>query len=112
MLALMPKLLKSLRTALLLAILASFVSACSTTGGEKLDKNTAEGAFALGQKFEKDERYEEAITYYSEVKNKFPYSRFATEAELKIADIEFARENFPEAESAYKLFKEFHPNHQ
>lgn len=92
-----------------LVILGLFLGGCSTT--EKLDKNTAEGAFALGQKFEKEERYEEAITYYSEVKNKFPYSRFATESQLKIADIEFARENYPEAEGAYKLFKEFHPNH-
>jgi outer membrane protein assembly factor BamD len=103
----MLKVLKPLHFALVFAL---FTTACATS--EKLDKNTAEGAFALAQKFEKDERYEEAITYYSEVKNKYPYSRFATESELKIADIEFARENYPEAEAAYKLFKEFHPNHQ
>ncbi len=92
-----------------LIIFSFLFTGCAST--EKLDKNTAEGAFALGQKFEKEERYEEAITYYSEVKNKFPYSRFATESQLKIADIEFSRENYPEAEGAYKLFKEFHPNH-
>lgn len=102
----MPKLL--LKLLISSALIFGFVGCAST---EKLDKNTAEGAFALAQKFEKEERYEEAITYYTEVKNKFPYSRFAVESELKIADIEFARENFPEAEGAYKLFKEFHPNH-
>jgi outer membrane protein assembly factor BamD len=97
------------KTVSFLIVVSFLLAGCAST--EKLDKNTAEGAFALAQKLEKDERYEEAITYYSEVKNKYPYSRFATEAALKIADIEFARENYPEAESAYKLFKEFHPNH-
>ena len=83
----------------------------SCSSAEKLDTNTPEGAYNLALKYEKDERYEEAITYFSEVKNKYPYSRFATEAELKIGDIEFSRENYVEAESAYKLFREFHPIH-
>lgn len=86
-----------------------FLVGCAST--DKIDTNTAEGAFALAQKYEKDERFEEAITYYSEVKNKYPYSRLATDAELKIGDVEFARENFVEAEGAYKLFREFHPDH-
>ncbi len=34
------------------------------------------------------------------------------QAELKIADIEFLQENYPEAETAYRLFKEFHPDHE
>jgi len=96
-------------SALLSLILVLAMFGCSSA--EKIDSSTAEGAFAMGQKFEKDERYEEAISAYSDVKNKFPYSRFAVEAALKIADIEFARENYVEAESAYRLFKEFHPNH-
>src|ERR1700733_2706360 len=96
------------RTAISVILTMAMVGCASA---EKVDTSTAEGAFAMGQKFEKDERYEEAISSYSDVKNKFPYSRFAVEAALKIADIEFARENFVEAESAYRLFKEFHPNH-
>src|SRR5688500_18813632 len=86
------------------------LTACSSA--DKIDTNTPEGAFQLAERYEKDERYEEAITYFSEVKNKHPYSRFATSAELRIADIEFKRENFIEAESAYKLFKELHPDHE
>lgn len=92
----------------------SIILTCALIGcssAEKVDTSSAEGAFTMGQKFEKDERYEEAISAYSDVKNKFPYSRFAVEAALKIADIEFVRENFVESESAYRLFKEFHPNH-
>lgn len=92
-----------------LLFLIVFLVSCSSA--DKLDTSTAEGAFKLAQTYEKDERYEEAISYFREVKNKHPYSRFATEAELAIADIEFKREAFAEAEVSYRLFKELHPNH-
>ena len=88
-----------------------FLILVGCSSADKIDANTAEGAYALAQRYEKDERFEEAITYYAEVKNKFPYSRFAVDAELKIADVEFQRENYVEAEAAYKIFREFHPDH-
>jgi outer membrane protein assembly factor BamD len=75
------------------------------------DTNTAEGAFALGEKFQKDERYEDAITQFNAVKNKHPYSKLATEAELHIADIHYDREDFIEAQNGYQSFKELHPTH-
>jgi outer membrane protein assembly factor BamD len=95
----------------LLYILLSLFILIGCQSSEKIDTNTAEGAFKLAEKYEKDERFEESITYYNEVKNKYPYNRLAIEAKLRIADIEYSRENYVEAESAYKLFKEFHPDH-
>lgn len=86
-----------------------FSLACSSS--DKFDTSTPEGAFKSAEALEKDERYEEAIPRFQDVKNKFPYSRFATEAELKIADIHYASENFEEAQASYQLFKEFHPKH-
>lgn len=82
------------------------------SGAGKIDSSTAEGAFKLAQTYEKDERYEEAATYYREVKNKHPYSRFAVLAKLALADIEFKREAYAEAEANYRLFKELHPSHE
>jgi len=98
-----------IRTLLITALVFSAIGCAST---DTLDTKTADGLFALAQKYEKDERFEEAITNYSDVKNKFPYSRYAIESELSIANIEFQRENFVESENAYKLFKEFHPNYE
>lgn len=96
---------------LLVAVCTAFLlSACSSM--DEINTNSAEGLYKLGSKYEKDERFEEAINTYRQVKNKHPYSRFATQAELRIADIHFQRESFAEAESAYKLFKEFHPKHE
>lgn len=85
------------------------LAGCSSA--EKVDTNTPEGAMKVAQDFENDERYDEALQKYAEVKNKFPYSKLATEAELKIADVHFKREAYIEAQNAYQLFKEFHPRH-
>ncbi|RYZ80841.1 MAG: outer membrane protein assembly factor BamD [Proteobacteria bacterium] len=82
--------------------------ACST-----MDKkaDTPEGAFALAQEFDKDERFEEAIRLYNEVKNKYPYSNFSGKAELAVADVYFKQESFPEAQVSYQAFRELHPKH-
>lgn len=82
---------------------------CSSTA--KIDTSTAEGAFKQAEELEKDERYEEAVARYTDVKNKFPYNKLAVAAELKIADVQYKREAYIEAQSAYQLFKEFHPKH-
>ena len=81
---------------------------CSST--EK-DANTAEGAFAIAEEYDHADRYEEAIRRYSEVKSKYPYSRFATQSELAIADVYFKQESFAEAQVAYKTFESLHPKH-
>lgn len=82
--------------------------ACST-----IDKksDTPEGAFSIAEEFDKDERYEEAVRRYTEVKNKFPYSNFATKAELAIADVYYKQESYPESQVSYQTFREMHPKH-
>ncbi|MBK9293777.1 MAG: outer membrane protein assembly factor BamD [Oligoflexia bacterium] len=75
------------------------------------DPNSAEGMFKIAEQLEKDERFEEAITKFNELRNKHPYSRYATEAELRVADIHFKKEAFIESATAYQLFKDFHPKH-
>lgn len=88
--------------------LSGLLLGCSS---DEKKADTPEGAFALAQEFDNEERYEEAITRYQEVKNKFPYSRYATMAELAVADVYFKQESFPEAQASYQLFKELHPKH-
>lgn len=91
------------------AVTLVFAVGCATV--EKYDVATPEGAFKQAEEFEKDERFEEAIQKFSDVKNKHPYSRFATESELRIADLHFKREAFIESAASYQLFREFHPKH-
>lgn len=90
---------------------ASIVSLSGCSSSPEIDTSTPEGAFKLAEKYESDERFEEAIAEYTQVKNKHPYSKLATESELRIADIHFKREEFVEAQNAYQVFKEMHPTH-
>lgn len=101
--------MKFLRLIGILSFFFHVLAGCSSA--EKFDSSTPEGAFKQAEEFEKDERYEEAVAKYSDVKNKFPYSKLAPQAELKIADVNYKRESYIEAQSAYQLFKEFHPKH-
>ncbi len=78
-----------------------------------MEKNadTPEGAFAIAQEFDKDERYEIALQRYQDIKNKFPYSQFATKSELAIADVYFKQESYAEAQVSYQSFRDLHPKH-
>lgn len=91
------------------ATMCSVLPACSSTSD--IDAGTPEGAYKLAEKYEKDERFEEAISHYTQVKNKHPYSKLAAEAELRIAEIHFKREEYVESQNSYQTFKELHPSH-
>ena len=93
---------------MMLASAFSFIVGCSSND-KKTD--TAYAGYKVAQEYDKDERYEEAIRRYQEVKNKYPYSKFAAMSELAIADCYFKQESFAEAQVAYQSFKDLHPKH-
>lgn len=85
-----------------------FIFGCAS---EEKNLSTAEGAFQYAKDFEDAERYEIALTKYADVKNKFPYSNLATEAELAIAEVHYKRESFAEAQVSFQNFRDLHPKH-
>ncbi len=58
--------------------------------------------------FEK-KRYRTALKAYSQLKDWYPFSRYAILAELRIADSHFELEEYDEAIFAYTDFEELHP---
>ena len=108
-----PKLkeLSTVRQALLALTLLVTFAAAGCSSADKIDPSTPEGAYKLAEEYEKDERFEESVAKYTDVKNKHPYSRYAILAELKIADVQFLREAYIEAQYAYQTFKDLHPKH-
>lgn len=56
-------------------------------------------------------RYIQATEKLNAIRSQFPYSFYATHAELLQADILFSQENYAEAASAYILFRDFHPKY-
>lgn len=84
------------------------IAGCSSV---QHDTSIPEGAFKAAEEYDNDEYYDEALTRYTDVKNRFPYSKYATEAELRIADVQFKKEAWIDAQNAYQLFKDLHPKH-
>jgi outer membrane protein assembly factor BamD len=98
----------------LFAVLCLFISGlilASCSSGPESKENDPEHQFKIASDYDKDERYEEAIRRYQEIKNKFPYSKYALLSELAVADAYFKQESYPEAQVAYSNFKEMHPKH-
>src|SRR5262245_6366862 len=102
--------------ALLAAALAGGAGAgCATSddGGKPLTYSlTAKQNYEKGLAELKEENYGEASRYFSFVKQKFPFSKYAVLAELAMADTQYERGNYQEAIDAYKNFVRLHPTHE
>ena len=78
---------------------------------KEVNTESPDALFAEAEEAYNDEKYLIAIERYRDIKNRFPYSNRAVDAELRIADSFFEQESYIEAESAYEIFKELHPTH-
>ena len=97
----------------ILIIISIFGSLFILSGCASEEKNltTAEGAYKYAKEFDDAERYDMALTKYADVKNKFPYSNLATDAEIAIAEVYYKRESFSEAQVSFQNFRDLHPKH-
>lgn len=59
-----------------------------------------------------DGDFEEAAEAYQKVKDRYPYSEFAIEAEMKMADSLYERDLYEEAYDAYDDFEKLHPKNK
>jgi outer membrane protein assembly factor BamD len=97
----------------LIALLAGAAGACGArTGATSVDysvsaqKNYEKGLAELERK-----DWIAASKYFAFIKSRFPYSKYAVLAELRLADAEFGAEQYLEAIDSYRLFIKFHPTH-
>lgn len=76
--------------------------------GKEEEKGASELMSDGTEAFEKG-RYEEAKEAFQKLKDRYPYSKFAITAELKMADALYAKEDYDEAYEAYDEFERLHP---
>ena len=57
-----------------------------------------------------DRSWESASSMFEQIKREYSYSRYARMAELRLADISYEQQKFPEAVTAYRSFVHDHPN--
>ncbi len=86
------------------------LSACSSNGIEKLEKERpAEELYSEAREAMEDKDYAEATKLYEEVERQHPYSRWATEAQLMAALSSYRDQRYDEAVLALDRFIELHP---
>lgn len=114
--------MSALRLARVAVLCLVFVGACSSDGPpgeaeipsadrfyrEALEKLEPERTLFLFQSVD----HLAALEGFQIVVENYPYSEYATLAQLKIADIHFDRHRWEEAASFYQEFVELHPGHE
>lgn len=100
--------------ALALAALAVSSAACGGKSGiAAVDYSvSAQKNYERGMKMLAEKEWAAAAKYFAFIKSRFPYSKYAVLAELRLADSEFGAEQHLEAVDSYKLFAKLHPTHE
>ncbi len=97
---------------ILLGILVIFISGCSIFEESSQMNKSAQQLAAEGAAAFMNEDYKDAVKAYTDLKDWYPFSKFAILAELKIADANFKLEEYDEAIVAYESFEKMHPRNE
>jgi outer membrane protein assembly factor BamD len=103
---------RSLAAALALAALGACASRNVTFTGQLKYRQTAEENYQAALEERKDENWVEAVKFLEYVRTKYPFSRFAALAELRLADLKFDQGRWVEAADAYQQFVQLRPTHE
>jgi outer membrane protein assembly factor BamD len=102
-----------------LLVIAVFGALSSTVGcGGKSASGAVDYSVSAQKNYEKglkeleNKDWVAASKYFGFIKTRFPYSKYAVLAELRLADAEFGAEQYLEAIDSYRLFIKFHPTHE
>lgn len=97
--------------AILLAVGITILATGCAWFGPKEDLSAEELA-ASGMDLYDRGKYRRALETFTKLKEGFPFSRFNSLAELKIADAHFHLESYEEAIFAYREFQSLHPQNE
>jgi outer membrane protein assembly factor BamD len=114
--------LRRLGAVALIALTALTLSGCNFSllefyfgdlfgGGKKPDKPPQQLAVEGVQKMQEKD-YGDALKAFRTIKERYPYSKYAILAELKVADAHFLKGQYAEAAVAYEEFVRLHPRNE
>ena len=90
------------------------LAACGGLGGDKSDETKAWSAqklYAEARALLGERSYEKAIGYYQKLEGRYPYGRFAQQAQLELAYAYYKDKDTAGAITAAERFIKNHPNH-
>ena len=103
-----------MRTSLLLAILAFALSACGIFSGKEDDETagwSAQRLYGEAKDAMKEKQWANAVKYFEKLEARFPYGRFAQQAQLEIAYCHYKDGERASAIAAIDRFIKMYPNH-
>jgi outer membrane protein assembly factor BamD len=95
-----------------LMCLVFLVSGCALFEGSRRMDKSAEQLAAEGSSAFMRGKYKNAVKAYTDLKDWYPFSRYAILAELKIADAHFNLKEYDQAIAAYEQFERMHPRNE
>ena len=100
------------KTLILLGTLSAILVAGFGCSGAKVDESDPAALYKEAEEEIKSDHYQIAIDKLRVIKNKFHYSKYSIDAQLRIADVYFLQETYAEAATAYETFRDLHPKHE
>ena len=100
---------------ILILLVCSGCSSIKKSWNSLFGENLAESAQMLawdGMDAYEEGNYSEAIANFQQLKDWYPFSKYAILAELKIADANYHLEKYDEAIFAYEEFEKLHPQNE
>jgi outer membrane protein assembly factor BamD len=94
------------------ALLATACAAKQGAGGVLDYSRSAKGLYESAMEEFDDEDCVEAEKLFEDVRRQYPYSKYAVESELRIADCKYVQGSNAEAAVAYQQFVKAHPTHK
>jgi outer membrane protein assembly factor BamD len=98
---------------ILVQVAILLLSGCSLFGlGGKKGEKSPEELMSEGTSAFEDGDYTKAATAFKDLKDRYPYSTLAVQAELGLADALFRKNEFEAALEAYREFETLHPKNK
>src|SRR5882672_3427968 len=94
-------------------LLGVFIAACGLIP-DQVDETkgwSAQKLYAEAKENLNDKNYEQAIKYYQKLESRYPYGRYAQQAQIEIAYAYFKDGDAVQAVAACDRFIKLHPNH-
>lgn len=88
------------------------LTALTGCAGKAIDKNDPAVLMKEAEEDISSDHFQIALDKLRDIKNKYPYSKYALDAQLKIADVYFIQESYSEAAASYEAFYDLHPKHE
>jgi outer membrane protein assembly factor BamD len=104
-----------MRSSLLVALAVLLVAGCGIFSGQESDETigwSAQKLYGEAKDSMASKQWEQAIKYFEKLEARFPYGRFAQQAQLEVAYCYWKQDERASAVAAADRFIKLYPNHQ